>query len=112
MPDFGIKSLNALFEFVMCRRMRYRYIHEPRGIQGTSTLVWEGVWPSIDGQFPRQHPSNRYQSAFASLIELGYDLIFPCEGDRCQLRRHYNQPKTRVLENLDDCLGWQCTSAD
>ena len=111
MPDFGSKFPNGLFGFAKRRPMRFRYIHDARDTQGISTLVWEGVWPSIDGQFPRQHPSHRYHSGFASLIELGYAVIFPSEGDRCQLCRVYDQPKTKVLKDLDDCLGWQCTSA-
>ena len=109
MPEFS-KSLSALMGFVRRRPLRFRYIHEPRGTHETSTLVWEGAWPLIDGQFPNQHPSHRYRSGFVSLIELGYDVIFPCEGDRCQLFRHYDQPKHRVLRNLDDCLGWHCIS--
>ena len=93
--------------------MRYRYIHEKEfsdGSKALSNIIWdmEGNWPMRRGEFPPEHPSNRFPEQIEALRDRGYHVTFlHDDGDRCSLELDRKQSKEQVLRDIEESLGWE-----
>jgi hypothetical protein len=95
--------------------MKFRYIHESPlsgGGKQCSNIMWEitGKWPINAGEFPAEHPVNRFASELEDFRGRGYWVSpFP-EGDGFTMDLKNNQFAEQVVNDVVECFGWECTN--